>query len=253
MTADLSASAYLVDAVALADATAELTHDGAGLWSGMSEEIGTDTFPGRDGGSITDGVFRPYTLSTMYTLRGANREAAWAAVVALRRRCKPGRTVTLTRTMPDPDGTDANVPHTTVARRLTDRPGWLAKRGLTLDIDWWVTEAWHGAELTIPASGTQDVAGDTRTNRITIDLPAGPARYVTNNTNGHWLLFFAVVPAGGVVIDVEAQTAIANTGSVDMSEHLSWAKTHPMQLEAGPNSLAVTAGTASINYQPAYL
>lgn len=255
MAADISASAYLVDGVDLAIAgEVELTHDGAGLWSGLSETIGVSTAPGVDGGSIDGGVFNPYMHSTMYTVRGATIEEAWAGVVALRRRCKAGRTVTLTRLMPDPEGTDANVPHTTTARRQVDRPVWLGKRGMVVDIDWQIADApWYGAAVAIAdAAGTHDVDGDLDTHRMTITLAAGAARTITNSTNGHWLTFGAVVPAGGVLIDVEAHTAHAITGGADLSGSLSWGKAYPMRLNAGSNTLTVSAGSASISYQPAY-
>lgn len=253
MPADLHASAYLVDGVALAASTVALTHDGAGLFAGYGEEVGVLTSPGADGGIIAGGSFRPYTLATMYLVQGSGFDDVWEKIVALRRRCKVGRSVTLTRTIPDPDGTDANVSHTTTARRQADRVEWLTGSVALVDIDWLITDLWHGAPVTVAASGTPTILGDTRTRRMVVTLPAGPARYVSNNTNGHWLLFYAVVPSGGVEIDVEALTATAVTGSVDMSQHLSWAKTYPLQLEAGPNDLAVTDGTASIDYQPAYL
>lgn len=257
MPADLGSSAYLVDAVDLADATAELTHDGAGLWSGPAEEVGTDTYPGADGGDITGGLFRPYTLSTMYTVRAPNPTAVWAAAVALRRRCKPGRTVTLTRRMPDPDGTDANTDHTTTARRLTDRPIWLAKTGLTLDVDWWVTSPWYGPTVTIPnAAGTQTILGDTRTYRILITLSAGAQRTVANNTpgNGYYFQFVgASVPSGGAVVDVKAKRATAVVGGANLTQYLRWPKNFPFRLDEGPNLLATDVGTFDVAYQPVYL
>lgn len=254
MTASLDASAYLVDGVDLAVSGIELTHDGAGLWSGLSEEIGVTTSPGVSGGVFGGGVFRPFVHSTMYTIRATSPAAVWAAIVALRRRCKPGRTVTLTRRMPDPDGTDANTDHTTTARRQTDRPGWLAKRGAVLDIDWLVLDAWHGPAVTIASiAGTPSVAGDRPTQRMTATLAAGAARTVTNTTNGFWFTFNTTVPSGGVLIDVEARTATGITGSVDMSGYLSWGKVQPFQLDPGSNTITVSAGSVAITYQPAYL
>lgn len=254
MAADLSASKYLADGTDLAVSGVELTHDGAGLWSGLAETVGISTAPGIAGGVIDGGVFQPFTLPTMYTVRGATVEAVWAAIVALRRRCKPGLTVTLTRNMPDPEGTAANVDHVTTARRQGDRITWLAKRAAVVDIDWLIADdPWHGAALAVAsAAGTYSVAGDLATHRMTFTLAAGAARMITNTTNGHWFTFGTTVPAGGVLIDVEARTAIGITGSVDMSAYLSWGKTYPMRLNAGSNTLTVSAGTASISYQPAY-
>ena len=114
---------------------AAVTHDGAGLWSGFSEDIGVATAAGADGGAVGGGVVPPFTHSTMYLIRASGHDAVWAQVVALRRRCKPRQTITLTRQMPDPDGTDANTDAVTTARRITDRPVWLAADALILDID----------------------------------------------------------------------------------------------------------------------
>jgi hypothetical protein len=255
MPADVSAAAHLVDGVDLAAADAYLGHDGAGLWSGVAETIGVSTSPGRDGGSIDGGVFPPYVYSTMYAAHAATATAAWAAIRALRRRCKPGRTVTLSRVVPDPEGADANVTQTTTARRQADRPQWLeGNRRVNLDIDWLITEGlWYGDAVAIAsAAGVQTIKGDLPTHRMTLTLAAGAARTVTNTTNGHWFTFGTTVPAGGVLIDVEARTATAITAGTDMSRYLSWGKTYPMRLNPGSNTLTVSAGTASISYQPAY-
>lgn len=255
MSADLHASAYAVDGVALAATGVALTHDGSGLYDGLGEELVTMTYPGADGGLITGGAFRPFTLSTMYVVRAHGFDAVWAAIRALRRRCKPGQTVTLTRTMPDPDGTDANVDHTSTARRQGQpRLEWVGDSAATVDLDWLVTEPWHGPSTNIAsAAGAHTVLGDIRTRRMTILLPAGVARTVTNTTNGYSFTFSTGTPTGGTVIDVEACTATNVISGVDVSSFLSWTKTVPMQLEAGSNTLTVSAATASIDYQPTYL
>jgi hypothetical protein len=254
VTADLKASAYLVDGTALAATDVKLTHDGAGLWSGLTENVGAATYAGSDGGLIVGGSYPPFVHSTLYQIRGTSFDDAWAKVVALRRRCKPGQTVTLTRQMPDPDGTAANTSHTTTARRQSDRPGWVGKN-LEIDIDWLIIDGvWHGPSTAISsAAGTQSILGDTRTRRMTLTLAAGAARTVTNTTNGYAFTFGTTVPSGGILVDVEARTATAITGGADYSAYLSWTKGLPMQLEAGSNTLTVSAGSASISYQPAYL
>jgi hypothetical protein len=255
MVASLKASTYLVDGVDLETTGVELTHDGAGLWTGLSEDVVVSTFPGTDGGAIGGGSFHPYTHSTMFLVRGTGFDSVWAAIVALRRRCKPGQTVTLTRQMPDPDGGGSNTNQTTTARRQTDRVSWITDIAAAVDIDWLIADTpWHGAAVAISsAAGTTSVAGDLSTHRMTLTLAAGAARTITNTTNGHAFTFSTTVPSGGVLVDVEARTATGITGSVDMSAYLSWTKAYPMRLNAGSNTLTVSAGTASISYQPAYL
>jgi hypothetical protein len=255
MSADLSASAYLVDGTDLAASGVTLTHDGSGLWSGLTEDVGTEIYTGTDGGLILGGSYRPFQHSTMYDVSGTSFSDVWSKIRAFRRRCKPGRSVTLTRQMPDPDGTDANVSMTATARRLTDRISWIGESAAVVDVDWMIVDGvWHGASTTISsAAGTQSILGDTRTRRMTVTLPTGAARTVTNTTNGYAFTFSTGTPSGGTIVDVEARTATNITSGVDVSQYLSWTKAAPMQLEPGSNVFTVSAGTASISYQPAYL
>lgn len=255
MVADLSAAGFLVDGVSLADTTAKLTHEGAGLWESAVEDIGTSSTPGRDGAIDLGSTFPPYVRSTMYLIRAGSYDATWAAAVALRRRCKPGRLVTLTRVIPDPDGSNANVSLTASARRQGYRPAWLTGGVLQLDIDWLIEDGpFHGSSVNISsAAGTQSIKGDVRTRKMTVTLAAGAARTVTNTSNGYWFTFNTTVPTGGVVVDVEALTAKKVSDNTDMSAYLSWGKALPFQLDPGSNVITVSAGSASIDYQPAYL
>lgn len=257
MAADLSTSAYLVDGVDIAVAgTAELLHDGAGLWSGLTETIGRSKSAGIDGSTIAGGTFDEYVHSTMYEITAPAPKAVWAAVVALRRRCKAGQTVTLTRVMPDPDGTDANVSHTTTARRQSDRPAWVGRNNrLQIDIDWLVTGGpWLGAEESIASvAGTQSIKGDLRTRLITATLSAGAADpVVTNSTNGYSFRYVGTVPPGDVEVDVLTRRATGLTGAVDLSANLRWSKSDPFQLDPGDNVITVSAGTCALDYFPAY-
>lgn len=253
MPADLSAGAYLVDGADLANADAKLTHDGSGLWAGLSEEIGLASSAGKHGAQITGGSVRPFTHSVMYKITGTTYEATLAAIEAFRRRCKPGQTVTLTRTMPDPDGTDANVSHTATARRVTDRPNWIAKTVAALDTDFELVDGpWFGASVAIPAVGTHTIKGGYPTTAITATLSAGAVNpVVTNTTNGYSFRYVGTVPVGGVVVDVRARTAYA--GVTNVSSALRWGKADLLQLDPGAQTLTVSSGTASFTYLPAYL
>lgn len=254
MVASLAASTYLVDGTDLQTTGVRLHHDGAGLWAGLTETVSSEAPPGIEGGFITGGEFRPYVLSTMFIVRGTGFDDVWSQIVALRRRCKPGRTVTLTRRMPDPDGTPANTSLTTTARRQTDRLTWRGEMIALLDIDWLITEPWHGASVNIASgAGTHTILGDIRTNRMTITLAAGAARTIANQTNGYSFVYLGTVPAGGVLVDVEARTATAITGGADMSSALFWSKSDLLRLETGDNVLATDASSFSVSYQPAYL
>jgi hypothetical protein len=255
MPADLHASTYLVDSVDLAATGVALTHDGAGLWAGLTEDIAVSTTPGINGGLIVGGRVLPFTHSTMYLVQASTQDAVWASIRSLRRRCKPGRSVTLTRRMPDPEGGGSNMDQAATARRQTDRVSWLAPSAAVVDIDWLLTDGpWFGSGVTIASiAGTQSILGDTVTRRMTLTLAAGAARTVQNTTNGYWFTFGTTVPTGGVLVDVRARTAVAITGGTDMSGYLSWGKVQPLQLDPGSNTITVTAGSASVTYQPAYL
>ena len=256
MTADITASAYLVDGVDLHVAGVDLLHDGSGLWDGLTEDVDVATAAGVAGGTVAGGVFSPYTLSTMYEITGANAAAVTAALVALRRRCKPGRTVTLTRRMPDPEGTDANIDLTATARRIADRVVWVGKNNRAqVDIDWRIAGGpWQGASVSIPAVGTVTITGDVPTRSITATLAAGAADpVVTNTTNGYTFRYVGTVPTGGVTVDVKARKATKVSDSSDVSSALKWSKDAPFQLDPGSQTITVSAGTVSFTYLPAYV
>lgn len=253
MAADLQASAYLVDGTDLAVAGCDLTHDGSGLWSGRSEDVSLSEQVGAEA-DIVGGLYRPTSHSTMYEIRGDGFDAVWAAVVALRRRCKPGRTVTLTRTMPDPDGTAANTSHTTQARRQGDRVEWLGDSMALVDIDWTVSRIWHGSSVSIGAVGAVTVKGDSPTRRITVTLAAGAVNpIVTNTTNGYTFRYVGTVPTGGVTVDVVNRRASKVSDSSDVSSAMRWSKGDLLVLDPGSNTLTISTGSASLAYLPAYL
>lgn len=254
MPADLKASTYLVDGVDLEVTGVALTHEGAGLWSGVSEDIGVAEYAGIDGGVPTGGVVRPFTHSTMYLVQAHGFDATWAAIRALRRRCKPRQTVMLTRRMPDPDGTDANTDAATTARRQgAPRVEWINDSAATVDIDWLITGGpWLGASVAIAAVGAVSVKGDLPTRVITATLSGGAVNPVVANTNGYTFRYVGTVPSGGVLVDVLRRTATGITGSVDLSTALKWSKDAPFQFDPGSQTLTTSAGTASFTYLPAY-
>jgi hypothetical protein len=256
VTASLKASAYLVDGVALAATGVALTHDGGGLWSGQEEAVDVATSAGLDGGTIAGGLFQPYTHSTMYLVRGSSFDDTWAKIRALRRRCKPGQTVTLTRQMPDPEGSDANIDLTTTGRRVTDRPDWLGAQA-QIDIDWLITGGpWLGSSVTIAsAAGTQTILGDLPARKITATLSAGAVNPVITNTstgNGYTFRYVGTVPTGGVTVDVLTRKATRVSDSGDVSLALKWSKRDPFKLNAGANTITVSSGTCALTYYPAY-
>lgn len=259
MAADLKTSAYLVDGADLAAADCYLSHEGAGLWEGQSEEIGVATSAGMDGGTIAGGIFKPFTHSMLYVVEAADALSVWAGIRALRRRCKPGRTVTLTRRSPDPEGADGNVDLTTTGRRQgAPRVTWLGKNTKAqVDLDWLITGGpWIGDAVTVAdASGTHAIKGDLRTRKIIATLSAGAVDPVVTNTtpgNGYSFRYIGIIPAGGVEVDVMTRRATGLTGAVDLSLNLRWSKAAPFQLDPGDNVITVSSGTCALSYYPAY-
>jgi hypothetical protein len=113
---------------------------------------------------------------------------------------------------------------------------------------------WYGASEAIAAVGAVTIKGDSPTRKITATLSAGAVNPVVSNDNGYsFRLVDTVVPAGGVLVDVLARTATGITGSVPMSSALKWSKDDPFQLDPGAQTLAVSSGTASFTYSPAYV
>lgn len=254
MPADLKASTYLVDGTDLEATAVAMTHDENGLWAGISEDIGVAEYAGIDGGVVGGGTVRPFTHSTMFVIRGTGFADVWTKVVALRRRCKPRRTVTLTRRMPDPDGTAANTDTTTTARVQGDRIEWAGDSAATVDIDWLIVGGpWLGASTAIAAVGTVTIKGDLPTRAITATISGGAVNpVVTNTSNGYTFRFVGTVPTGGVLIDVRARTATAVTGGANLSSSLKWSKDAPLQLDPGSQTLTTSTGTVSFTYLPAY-
>ena len=254
MAALLDSTTVKVDGVDLAAAGVEV------LWTGSTFDAIDplfDTFghPGSDQLDAAQGGMPSSVWTVRCKVTGTDLDDAWSKIRALRRRTKPGKKVQLTRYMPGGES-DALVSLLTYGQRLGDTIAWNDQNDnqAVLGIDFTLFGFWYpSASTTIAdADGGQTITGDLRTRRMTVTLAAGAARTITNTTNGYWFTFSTTVPSGGVVVDVEARTAIGVTGSVDMSAYLSWGKLLPLQLEPGSNTLTVSAGTASIDYHPAY-
>jgi hypothetical protein len=163
-----------------------------------------------------------------------------------------GQSQTLTRRKITSGG-NLDATQTAIVRTAAER--WLSDTACTLLLSVETLDGpWYGSAVSISsAAGTQTITGEAHTRKMTLTLAAGAARTVTNTTNGYAFTFSTTVPTGGILVDVVARTATAITGGADYSGYLSWTKLAPLQLEPGTNILTVSAGTASISYQPAYL
>lgn len=210
-------------------------------------------FPGVDGEEDVDLPLDSMIVPLSVWVDSETQEQQNDRFRALRRACKPRRLITLTRRM---ELTAGNEDHTAAAKLehiSVDRMGpTLLRAVLEFKVK---AGCFYGASTNIPAlSGATTILGDARTEKMTITLAAGGSVVeVSNSTNGYEVTYTGTVPAGGVVIDVEARTATGITGSVDLSRYLVWNKRAPFRLEPGSNTLTDDGGTATIDYQPAYL
>lgn len=255
MSTNLDSSTVKVDGTDLAT-TGVVVVWGGSLFDAVQDTFSSLDFAGVDTSDTTDSVARTTTWSVRCKVTGSDLDDAWSKIRALRRRTKPGRKVAITRYMPGGES-DSLVSLVAAGRRLGDTVAWNDEndRQAVVQTDFMVLGYWYPATPTTisDAAGAQSIAGDVRTHRMTFTLAAGAARTITNTTNGFWFTFGTTVPSGGILVDVEARTATAITGGADYSAYLSWSKQLLMRLEAGSNTLTVSAGSASISYQPAYL
>jgi hypothetical protein len=228
-----------------------IVEDLSDFWSSSEPRGDQPVYPGISGSLALQMPTSSKIASGQVTVTAdtlADTEDAVAGVKAL---LAAGIPQTVTRRKITGTG-NLDATQTGIARSVEER--WQGPGACTLLIAVELTDGkWYGASLNIAsAAGTQAIAGDVRTTRMTLTLAAGAARTVANTTNGHQFTFGATVPTGGVLVDVEARTATAITGGTDMSASLSWPKVHPFRLDPGANVITVSAGSASIDYQPAY-
>lgn len=228
-----------------------IIEDLSDFWSSSDARGDLPTFPGLPGALALQRPVSSKVASGRVTYVAdtlAEVEDGVAAVKALLRR---GVQQTVTRRKVTGTG-NLDATQTVIVRTVEER--WLGGAACTLLFGAELCDGvWYGSSVNIAsAAGTQSIAGEEPTRRMTITLATGAARTVTNTTNGYAFTYSNSVPTGGVVVDVEARTAEKVTGG-DVSSNLSWSKVHPFQLEAGSNTITLNAGTASIDYQPAYL
>lgn len=186
------------------------------------------------------------TVTTPETTTLAATEDAVAAIKAL---LKINQAQTATRRKVTGAG-NLDATQTVIVRGADER--WVGNTSCTLILSVETLDGpWYGASQSIAAVGTVTIKGDSPTRAITATLSAGAVNpVVTNTSNGYTFRYVGTVPTGGVVVDVRARTAMA--GATNVSNSLRWGKDDPFQLDPGSQTLAISTGTASFTYLPAY-
>lgn len=255
MSTNLDSSAVKVDGTDLAVAGVQLLWEGS-LFDAYEDTFDEVSYPGFDQSDASEGFARPTTWSVRYRVTGSDLDDTWAKIRALRRRTKPGKKVQLTRYMV---GGESNtlVSLLTYGRRIGDTIAWPDENDQQAIVatDFRLLGFWYPSAATSisSAAGTQSIAGDRPTRKMTATLSAGAANpVVTNSTNGYTFRYVGTVPTGGVAVDIEARRATKVSDSSDVSSALKWSKAAPFQLDAGSNTITVSAGTCALSYYPAY-
>ena len=222
------------------------------FWSASDLAGELPSFPGRSGALALQRPTSAKIANAQVTVAADTLAEVEDGVAAVKALLAVNVEQTVTRRKITGSGS-LDVEQSAIVRRPEER--WLAGAACTLIIAVELLDGlWYGDAVNIAsAAGTQTVGGEAPTAKMTATLAAGAARTVTNTSNGYSFTFSTTVPTGGVVVDVGARTAKKVSDNTDMSAYLSWNKVQPFQLEAGSNTITVSAGTASIDYQPAYL
>lgn len=178
----------------------------------------------------------------------AETEDAVAAVKALLR---PARSQTVTRRKVTGDG-NLDTTQTAIVRTVEER--WQSETACTLLIGAELCDgAWAGAEESISTVGAVTIKGDLPTAAIVATIAAGAVDPVlTNTANDFSFRYVGTVPSGGVEVDVANRRATGVTGSVDLSANLRWSKGDLLVFDPGAQTLAISDGSASFTYLPAY-
>jgi hypothetical protein len=243
----------LVDGTDILTATRfETDHEGYYAFPNQRGEL--LTYPGIDGETNVDQPFGPTVFPMHLVLLGADQIAANDEMRTLRRLCKPGRTVTLTKRMAYSTGNESLTATGKLKTMLSSEAG--DGTAFLVAVEFSILSGvWYGTPVTTSTltTGSNSVtgSGDTRTQRMTITLTGGTDPHLLNAVGGHSVAFSGSM-GSPVVIDVEAGTAMQ--GATDVSQYLTWSKVAFFRINAGVQTITLTGGgTASISYSPAYL
>jgi hypothetical protein len=244
-------STVLVDGTDLATAT-RFEEDRDGYYAIPQLRGERPVFPGVDGDTDIEQDYATLVFPQHLVLHNASVAEANDEFRTLKKLCKPGQTVTLTKRTTFTGG-DEDVTATAKLRDIQrSRINPVTARCV---IEWDILDGvWYGAtdtrSLSNGLNSVLGVLGDVRTKRMTITLTGGTTPTLTNFTLGYALTYSGSM-SSPVTIDVLAGTATQS--STDVSQYLSWTKAVPFALRPGTNSIGLTSsGSGSITYYPAF-
>jgi phage-related protein len=205
-------------------------------------------FPAADGEVNSDQPFAPFSFPVRLQIIAATPTALNDEYRTLKRLCKVGQTITLTKRVQFGTGQED---YTATAKLIQITPSPETGRSMRVALQFSILDGlWYGPIPAAIGTGVVAVDGDVRTQRLSIALSGGTNPTLTNSTNG-WSMTYTGSTATTVTVSVLAMTA--SQAGVDVSHNLSWNKTYPFRLNAGANTLAISSGSAAITYRPAFL
>jgi len=201
--------------------------------------------------NVDERPFNAFQFNLDLALRDASQAAFNDARRALNRLVKPDGIVTATRRLPFGAGDED---HTAPVRYITGlEPSAVyamvdGEFSVALKV---LTGLWYGPTTTV-ADGSVTILGDVRTRRMTITFTGGTNPTLANSTTGDSVTWTGTV--GGTPVVLDNETITATQGASNVSGALSHARTYPLTLKAGANTLVLTGGgSVSIAYSPAFM
>lgn len=224
------------------------------FWSSSDLRGDLSASAGVDGVTSSPRPVASKVCSGSVVVSGESRADTEDAVADLKAVLRTGASQTVTRRRIVSAG-NLDTSQTAIVRNAEER--WLGHYDCRLLLGVELLDGlWYGTSQNIAsAAGTQSIAGDTRTRKITATLSAGAVNPVITNTtegNGYSFRYVGTVPPGDVEVDVLTRRVTGLTGSVDLSGNLRWSKSDPFQLDPGDNTITVSSGTCALDYYPAY-
>lgn len=244
-------STVLVDGTDIATAT-RFEEDKDGYYALPPLRGDLPTFPGVDGETNADQPFGSFVFPQHLILSNASVAAANDEFRTLKRLCKPGATVTLTKRTTFGSG-DEDV---TATAKLHDiQRSRINPVVVRCVVEWSILSGvWYATSTSsvslVNGANTPTITGEVRTKNMTVTLTGGTTPSLVNSTTGHALTFTGSM---GSPVTINVLNGTATQSATDVSDFLTHTQVLPFALAPGSNSITLSGGgSASITYTPAY-